>query len=219
MNDDNIWIAAFDIGKCNFSFCIEEVTVSHFQHLETIPKSRRYHRDGTCTDEFDVIIKQVCASGRIVLLENLDLTSGSNKKKYLDPIIFITMNRTLDQYREYWDKCSVFLVEQQMSFGKNRNTMALKLGQHCLSYFLFYYDTFKQAIEFPAYHKTQVLGGPKKITKYQRKKWAVARMKEMLENRGDKETLALVNSLKKADDVSDTALMIQAYKFMEYVED
>jgi hypothetical protein len=62
--------------------------------------------------------------------------------------------------------------------------MALKLGQHCWSYFSIHYGRSKNIIEFPAYHKTQVLGAEKdkKVTKTgkinykavdkpQRKKW------------------------------------------------
>ena len=41
-------------------------------------------------------------------------------------------------------------IEKQMSFRGKRNTMALKLGQHCYSYFVFKYGASKEIIEFPA---------------------------------------------------------------------
>ena len=57
----------------------------------------------------------------------------------------------------------VILIEKQMSFGKKKtNTMALKLGQNCYTYFLMKYNGTKTVLEYPAYYKTQVLGAPKK---------------------------------------------------------
>ena len=48
-----------------------------------------------------------------------------------------------------------------MSFGKQYNTMALKIAQHCWSYFAINYGTAKKIEEFPAYYKTQILGAAK----------------------------------------------------------
>ena len=81
----------------------------------------------------------------------------------MDPRTFINMTDTLDTYKHIWDTCSAFVIEQQMSFGRKRNTMALKLGQHCYSYFSIFYRDFKKVIEFPSYHKTQMLDAPKKF--------------------------------------------------------
>ena len=96
-----------------------------------------------------------------ILIENLDLTKDCDKKAYLDPKTFHNMNDNLDQYKEYWEQCDIFVIEKQMSFGKTHNTMALKLGQHCWSYFSIKYGRSIMIIEFPAFHKTQVLGAAK----------------------------------------------------------
>jgi hypothetical protein len=124
-----------------------------------------------------------------------------------------------------------------MSFTKAQNTMALKLGQHCFSYFLFRY-TDKEIIEFPAYYKTQILGAPKVIqnnndnesepakkkrklkamTKPERKKWAVEKAIEILMQRGDMKTLENILGKRKKDDLADVLLQLQSFKFLRFVE-
>ena len=51
---------------------------------------------------------------------------------------------------------AVILIEKQMAFGpQKQNIMAVKLAQHCYSYFMFYYkDKIKpNVIEYPACNK------------------------------------------------------------------
>jgi len=222
-----MYIASFDIGKKNFAFYIEEINTNDLK-IVNIPLSKRYNADGTPTSEMSNILNSIYKNGKMVLFKNLDLTENCEKKCYLDPQTFINMNNVLDSYSEYWDKCSYFVIEQQMSFGKNKiNTMALKLGQHCYSYFLFRYGTFKKPIEFPAYHKTKVLGCSKiqnklkngkirykNINKPQRKKWAVKKAIEILTLRNDIETLDIISTHKKKDDLADTLIQLQAFKFL-----
>ena len=138
------------------------------------------------------------------------------------------MTDTLDRYASLWDTCSSFVIEQQMSFGKKRNTMALKLGQHCYSYFCIKYRDFKDVIEFPSYHKTQVLQAPKKFGKIKKKlkngktkfikdnhkKWSIRVAKEILELKCDEKHLDILDKMKKKDDASDCLLMIQAYMIL-----
>jgi hypothetical protein len=175
-------IVSFDIGKKNFAFVVEEEN-----------------------DENDE------KNGKIILFKNLDLTIDTNKKLYLDPKIFHNMYTELEKYTSFWEKCNVILIEKQMSFRGKRNTMALKLGQHCYSYFVFKYGTTKKIIEFPAYHKTQVLGAPKKQTKNQRKKWAIEKAQSILAQRGDYENLVAIFHERKLDDICDCILMNIAY--------
>jgi len=218
-----IWIASFDIGKVNFCFMVEEVPVDSLSKLtaSNIPLRDRYNRDGTHTPEFAGLMREVCATGKVLLIDNVNLTLGVDnpKNKILDPQVLVNMYAVLDKYKSaFWDRCSVFLIEQQMSFGKNRNTMALKLGQHCFSYFIFQYAGFKDIVEFPAYHKTRVLGARRKMTKPERKKWAIAKAAEILEDRSDSETLTKIGSRKKKDDMSDVIVQLQAYKYMTFVD-
>ena len=227
-----VYIASFDIGKKNFAFVIQEYNIKYLKSLENIPKINRYHKDGTCQPKFKELINKVHDHGKIVLIRNLDLTNGCNKKAYLDPKVFINMIDVLDEYEEYWKYCSVFLIEQQMNFGKKkRNPMAQKLGQHCYSYFVFNYRDFKKVIDFPSYHKTQILGAPKKfglITKEykngnkrdikdNRKKWSCRMVGEILQKRKDTTSLEIWSDTKKQDDISDCVLMINAYAYMHYI--
>ena len=136
-NDDNIWIASFDIGKKNFAFYLEEINVKELKDIKNIIKLKRYKMDGTCTDDFYQIIKSVYMNGKKILIKNIDLTIGTNNNKYFDIELCHNLIDILDKYQDYFDNVSIIVVEQQMSFGKKVNTMALKLGQHCESYFLF----------------------------------------------------------------------------------
>lgn len=230
-NENNIWIASFDIGKKNFAFYIEEINLKELEEIKNIPKIKRYKTDGTCTEEFDNIIKAVYMNGKKILIKNIDLTIGTDKTKYFDIELCHNLIDTLDNYGEYFDNVSYIIVEQQMSFGKKINTMALKLGQHCESYFLFKYGRFKEVIEFPSYYKTQVLGSEKikKITKTgkisykaidktKRKKWAIDEASTILAEREDFHTLSEITSMKKADDVSDVIIQLQAFKYLYFID-
>jgi hypothetical protein len=220
MNNTNLlWIASFDIGKRNFAFCVEEIDVNELRQIDTVEHAKRYFKDGTATPEFTQVLKRVCGTGKIVLLRNIDLYTNCDKNKKLDPLVFVNMYNTLTQYKEYWDKCFSFVIEQQMHFGNKQNVVASKLGQHCFSYFVFNYAHFKQAVEFPSYHKTRVLGAAKKMGNRERKLWAVNKTMEILADREDQETIDDISSRKKRDDVSDTIVQLQAYKFLMFVDE
>jgi hypothetical protein len=227
---DVIWIASFDIGKKNFAFCIEEIDLEKFSGLCT--PARRYNGDGTPTQGMEKVLKSVYSNGRIILHKNLDLTGGCDPKAKLDPKTFVNMVEALEMYVKYWDMCDVFIIEEQMSFGKKMNRMAMKLGQHCYSYFVFKYRGSKCIVEFPAYHKTVCLGAEKvegkpykngnvrykTMEKPQRKKWSVEKAMEILEGRGELEVLEGLTSFKKRDDLADVLTQLQAYKVLTYVK-
>ena len=86
-------------------------------------------------------------------------------------------------------------------------------------------------VEFPAYHKTQILGAKKeeKVTKTgkktykvmgdkERKTWSVKEGYYLLALREDYETMSEINGMKKKDDVNDVILQLQAYKYLTYVD-
>lgn len=225
---NTMWLASFDIGYRNFSFAVEEIDLDDLSGIQNIPRLQRYFKGGGCTPDFALILNKVYHCGRIILMDNVDLTTmgkegerimkGKKSKTSIDPLIFIYMNKCLDKYKDIWDKCTTFIIEQQMSFGKQRNTIALKLGQHAYSYFTFQYAQFKTIVEFPAYYKTQVLGAPKKMSKPDRKRWAVQKTIEILSERNDTKTLSMIQSRKKADDMSDNCCQLQAFKYLVFVD-
>ena len=227
-----IRICSVDIGKKNFCIYIEECDLNLLNSIQNIPYLQRYNQNGTPTKKMQDILNKISNNGKTILHINKDLTYNTDKSKYLDPEIFFNMIDFLDSIGNELDKCSHFVIEQQMSFGKNkRNTMAAKLGQHCYSYFAFRYGRFKEITEFPAYHKTCVLGAEKtrgkkfKNGNYQwktlgpkeRKKWAVEKALEILGKRGEKETLTNLKTKAKKDDLSDTLLQCISYKYLNFV--
>jgi hypothetical protein len=223
-----IRIASFDIGKKNFAFCIEEYDKKALFSLKNISQNK-YNSDGSPTPEMESLLKSIFNQGKIILHKNIDLTYNCDPKQKLDTTTFYNMNEQLDKYAEYWSTCEAIIIEEQMSFGGKTNTMAVKLGQHCFSYFTLRYDRSLSVMEFPAYYKTQILGAPKiagkaykngnvrfkAMEKPQRKKWAVAKTVEILTDRNELET---IQGMKKKDDLADTFLMIQAFKYLVYVE-
>jgi hypothetical protein len=134
-----IRIASIDIGKKNFAFYIEEFDSKALLKLENIPPTERYNEDGTPTKEFQTLLQTIYSNGKTILCQNLDLTNNCDSKLSLDPETFHNMIEALDKYAEYWDYVHTFVIEEQMAFGKKLNKMAVKLGQHCYSYFTFKY--------------------------------------------------------------------------------
>ena len=94
--------------------------------------------------------------------------------------------------------------------------MGIKVAQHCFSYFTFLYSDFKKIIEYPAYHKTQVLEAPKKMDKPSRKKWSIAKVLDIQTKRKDKDFLSKFEKLKKKDDISDCVLMNLTFAYQHY---
>lgn len=221
-------IASFDIGKCNFAFYIEECNETELTQIKNLPKTQRYNADGSPTESFNEILASVYCNGETVLYKCLDLTTGCKKGKYLDPKTYVNMFTVLNEHKSYFDTCDHIVIEQQMSFGSKHNTMALKLGQHCYSWFVFTYGGEKPIYEFPAFHKTQVLGAPKQVNektkrmkameKPQRKKWAVEKAVIILEERGDMETLDILTERSKKDDLADTLIQCQSFKYLKWVD-
>ena len=227
------WLCSFDIGYINFAFYIEEVDKESLESIKNVPLKLRYNDDGTPTMAMQNVLDEVCMNGKTILHTNSNLTKDCVKGKKLDQNIFYNMNDLLDSYGNYWDKCDCFVVEQQMSFGRMKsNPKALKLGHHCQSYFMFRYGRFKEVIEFPAYHKTQVLGCAKirgkkckngkyrwkSIDKPARKKWAVVKATELLTARGEEDTIENIRTKVKKDDLADTFMQLMGYKYLRYVD-
>jgi hypothetical protein len=227
-----IWCASFDIGQINFAFYVEEIDTESFKNIKNIPEKQRYNIDGTPTSAMQKILEDIYKNGKTILHNNSDISKNCVKGKQLDQNTFHNMTDLLDNYSEYWDKCCYFVVEQQMAFGKMKsNPKAVKLGHHCQSYFMFRYGRFKQVVEFPAYHKTQILGCEKmkgkqckngnyrwkSIPKPDRKKWSVVKATEILNMRKEENTIQNIKSKNKKDDLADTLIQLQAFKFLFFV--
>jgi hypothetical protein len=222
-------VASFDIGKKNFSFCIEDINTDLLKEIDFQPQFQTHNKNGTTTSCFQEILDQIYNTGEIILHKNIDLTYDTDKKKKLDNKVLSNLNVELDFYSSTFENTDIVVIEQQMSFGKKINLIAIKIAQHCASYFLIKYPHIK-VIEFPSYYKTQILGAEKDVsktkkgnlkyvsmTKPKRKKWAIQICKEIFENKEDYESLERLNSSKKKDDLADTFLQLQAFKYLYFV--
>lgn len=219
----SIWIASFDPGTVNFAFIIEEFNLAYLNTIILPPKKLRYKSDGTPTRTYGKAIDKICVGGKTILVKNINLTLDIPKmdkkaKNYLHPNIFINFIEEFDRYGEYWDKCSIFLIEQQMQFKQRRNIKAIKMAQHCRTYFTMRYLTFKIITEYPSYHKTQVIGCKKGVTKHYRKAWSTRVAKRFLEKRGDMSFLEQIKSKAKQDDICDCLVQLQSFKIKHFIE-
>lgn len=222
-------VASFDIGKKTFSFYVEDFDENIISSL--IPPNKRYNQDGTPTSDFNEILDQIFINGNCVTATTHDLTENCLENLYLEPMMFHNMTRVLDDYSDIWSTCDLFLIEQQMAFRKKYNTMAVKLGQHCWSYFAIKYGITREIIEIPAYYKTQVLGADKtpSVTKSgktiwknldarARKKWTSNLSENIMEMRHDKVGTRLLKKTKKIDDRADCICQLQAFKVLRYLD-
>ena len=229
---ETIWIASFDIGHINFAFYIKEINQNKLSKIKNIKKEERYNEDATPTIDMTKILNNIFQDGKTIIYKNSNISNNCVNGKQLDTETFYNMFDLLDKYSEYWDKCCSFIVEKQMDFGKmKRNPKALKLGHYCQSYFVFRYGRFKQVIEFPAYHKTQVLGCQKikgkkykngkhkwtAINKPDRKKWSIIKATEILDIRGEKNIIDSIKTKAKKDDISDCICQLEAFLYLCYI--
>ena len=179
--EGKVWVAAIDPGKNNFAFIVEEIDVDAIKKLPRVLKKNRYEIDNTPSEEWAETMQKISELGRTIVVENKNVTTGSSSKRknLLEKQVFLNLTNVLDEYKDYWDKCSYIMIEQQMSFGRKHNTMAIKIAQHTYSYFIFKYGPFKFLHEIPSYFKTQVLGAEKGLDKPGRKKWAVVEARKI----------------------------------------
>jgi hypothetical protein len=204
-----IWIATIDPGKKNFAFIIQEIDFNSFNRINFVKKDDRYDDDGVHTKCFKNNLIEMVKISKVIEWQRIDITCET--KKYFDNKILYELTSILDKFKPFWDKCRYIVIEEQMSFGAKHNTMAIKIAQHCQSYFIFNYFKFKEIIMFPSYHKTKVLGSLKGITKPQRKTWSVKLVTEFLEHILYSTQNDIYKKEKKKDDLSDCMLMVFAF--------
>lgn len=140
----------------------------------------------------------------IVDLQNIDIRNSEKIEKDIARNII----DVLDAYKSLWEQCDYFIIEQQMQFRHATNIKALKIAQFVLCYFCIHFKD-KTIVEYPAYHKTQVLGAPPKMKKHERKKWAVQTIQNLLKERNEEHFLDDFKT--KRDDVCDCACLLLAY--------
>lgn len=142
-------------------------------------------------------------------MEVFELKSFENKK--ID-IIFITkLNQYLDEFD--WGIMSYILIEGQIGLlhGMGGSSVTnVKIQQHLQTYFSIKCPQIPVHIvsansKYPAEMKG------KSATKTQRKKWGVKKSKEIFRERGDEQSLQIIEKSDKQDDLADTLLIILSF--------
>ncbi len=234
-----IRIVSFDIGKKNFAFyaedCSSELMLKLSKYYSSLPKKQQRKVKGPMNEKIEGILQKIYKDGKRVEggMGVFDIRENKESND-LDMQTRINMHVLLESYEWLWDTCDVILIEQQYfnisggrrSQGSGANVDAIKLAECCANWFLIKYGLFKDISYFGAMFKTQILGAQDKMTKTQRKKWAISKGKEIFESRGDNEGIEFldtrINSAgrrQKQDDVYDCVLMNQAYKFRKFISD
>lgn len=270
--------ASFDPGKKNFAQYVEDCSIETLQNLRneytSLPKKYQRRVKGVMNSHIEDILNKLHKSSTRVSTGVYDLRSEDAKdttersKSFLDIPTRKNIINHLEKFTGVWDTCDVFIIEQQFfstfGYSKNRfqkkagsqaNVDAIKVSEIISTWFLSEYP-FKEVIFFGSNLKTQILGAPWKMTKPQRKRWAVEKSREIYEFRGDRDMIELfllkdrifrkrlnskekiemylktfngkskdskilakrlVKEKQKLDDIADTHLQCQAFKFKYFV--
>ena len=230
-------LATFDIGRKNFAHHVEDVALEGKDaifSLETryasLPRQLRRRVKGNMSPQISELLRLVCTSGTTVHQDVVDLRANPECKKLDLPTrnnLFTYLNRLFSLWQTY----DLFIIEQQYfsTFtpkgrrGKKTeaNIDAIKLGECCYAWFQIKFP-LAEILFYGSQNKTQILGAPNSLSKYQRKKWAIGKMGELMELRGETKRLERLRQVKKRtrqklDDVADCVVMAQAYKFQKMV--
>lgn len=143
--------------------------------------------------------------GTCVYLQRVDLTQA--KKERVSQSLLLRLFQYLDSIKELLTECDFFVIEKQLK----ANPEAQFVDHAIQSYFTIYYGEFKQIVSFASKNKTKLFDDTK-MTKYQRKKWAVEKAYHVFTSRNDMKSLAYLESLSKKDDVSDAMCQLDAFK-------
>lgn len=209
-------IASYDLGVENFAFIIEDCDVSRFKSQRdvflSLPKKSQRKYKGEMNNEVMSILRKVCRNGQIVHLE---------KKSFGDGLSLYTRKIFFDffhQSRELILSCDYHVIEQQYSNPKfGTNMKAVKICECLISWLMLNGVDIGNICLIATNAKLSVFGAPK-MSKSQRKKWSVEKVKNILSHRSwDERWREIIEELKKSDDVSDCICQAQAYKYLKYV--
>lgn len=205
-------IAAFDLGVKNFAFAVFDPAKDEKGSYILLKNNNLNEEDITKTELNN---RKKC--DLICMMEKLNIKQEEKiKKKDMVEIIYKKQKRckkakdigvclfnVLDEFKEFWAKCDVFLIERQMLV----NRQALKLSHFLEAYLKMHYNN-KKIINYNASLKTKRLGAEKLKTKAERKKWTVQFVSRVL----DADNLQWFETLFKKDDIADVICMIESYK-------
>lgn len=199
-------IASIDIGKKNFAQYIEDFDETELEKYKTtyseLPKTFQRRVKGKMNANVEEILQGIFLCGKRVQFGVYDLRRNKSSND-LDIPTRRNILAHLDRFKDLWSTCDVVIIEQQYFHslssngartpGGGANVDAIKMAELVLAWFLI---TFPEKPHgwigyFGSQFKTQMLGADPKLTKIQRKTWAVDKSKEIYTSRNDEDALML----------------------------
>jgi hypothetical protein len=139
-----------------------------------------------------------------LLFVKLDLEEDDAISPYIKALNF------LDKNEELLLTVNIMVIEKQLPF----NYKCVRISQHLITYFMtltMNNDLLPSIYEIDSKLKGECLGAPKSLNDKDLKKWAVTKAIEILEARGDKYSLDILNNIgKKKDDLADTVVQVES---------
>jgi hypothetical protein len=135
------------------------------------------------------------------------LCDSTTKSKYSYTILD-NLSAYLEKHKEFLEQCDYIIIEKQLRVNK----IAQRVEGHLISWLLITLKCGQKIKSISSKEKTRQFNAPLKMTKPQRKKWAVMFVKEMVFSNMHCDMLHLLETTKKADDICDAYLQCQAFK-------
>lgn len=177
-------VASFDVGRKNFAQYIEDVNFDKVEEL-----CEKY----TSKNAEEILHELVMSSTR-VSTGVFDLCSEQDENKYtLETRKKLIAH--LENFRDTWAKCDVFIIEQQyFKIARRRasegNVDAIKLAEGLMIWFMSEFP-FKVVEMVSNSMKTRFFNAPKRLKDKERKTWAISKARDLYFQRGDKSMMEL----------------------------
>ena len=121
----------------------------------------------------------------------------------ISPFTYLT--EVMESIFELFKDCNIVLIEQQIV----KNHKVMRIAQHLLSYFITKFHILeKRPFIVEVNPKLKTIRMPSGSNN---KKWSIEEAKRILEKGHDEDGLAVINSSKKKDDLSDTVCQINEF--------
>ena len=187
-------IASFDIGFRNFAFSVLEVDANA-----------------------DANVDSVIAATRVLKFKNINVLG--NEKKNTETIL-VNLTRILDRYSgAFFNTCTDIIIEQQFNHrSRGQNMTAIKIAQHCYSYFLIKKLPGVRLSFVPARNKLKTFnaGKAETSTTAKRKKWSVAKAAQILAGNTPPAVYEKFAKHGKKDDIADSILQALSYAVTQF---
>lgn len=201
-------IAAFDMGVRNFAFAVKSndefvllKNVSLDENALTKTDLNKCKKEELIDMMSSLKINHESKMTKKAMT-NIILSKHKNNGKTKPKDLGLSLFKIMDSYKYFWDKCSIFLIERQMT----SNRQALKLSHYLEAYLKICYP-LRKILNYNASTKTKKLGAINLKTKKDRKEWTIKYTLELLKD----DNLKYFTSLSKKDDVADVVCMIESY--------